>query len=337
MEWTRRLTQLNDTLSDLVPIPDSIPKFVNAAGLKPSMVNFNGTAQDIWCSVIDEAKKQKRIDHLIEAVLEKYPKNPYLLSAKDIDEIDYSFGPKILRWAGVDDDTLEKLTIEGFNTLLPINFLAKGVNISRAVAKIEIKKGRKRDVGTGFLFKVEGIEDLFFMTNNHVLKNKSVIERSKVIFDFEEDIDGNTKASKSFLIDSNGPWYTSPVSELDVTICKLTGDNELNDFGFIQLKEINIDKNDFVNIIQHPGGQMKQIALYHNIVTNTTDRLVQYLTDTMKGSSGAPVFNSDWEVVALHHSGAKGKINEPKLQYAKYRNEGILINNIIKFLKEVHE
>lgn len=32
-----------------------------------------------------------------------------------------------------------------------------------------------------------------------------------------------------------------------------------------------------------------------------------YLTDTLPHSSGSPVFNSEWEVVALHHAGVQNK------------------------------
>lgn len=69
--------------------------------------------------------------------------------------------------------------------------------------------------------------------------------------------------------------------------------------------------------------------------TNSNERVVQYLTDTLKGSSGSPVFNSDWEVVALPHSGGGNKPGEPELPKGiKSRNEGIFINNIIQFVKD---
>ena len=77
---------------------------------------------------------------------------------------------------------------------------------------------------------------------------------------------------------------------------------------------------------------MKQISLYHNIVTSAGVREVQYLTDTLKGSSGSPVFNSNWDIVALHHSGGNKKI-EDDITISKYRNVGININEIIDFIK----
>jgi V8-like Glu-specific endopeptidase len=333
MTWTPRLTQLNDILAELVPYQEGIIKFIRAADLKQQMIIFSGNALDIWCNVIDEANKQNKVNELIEAVRLKFPNNPFLIAAQNEEEINYSLSPNIEEndWHGIDEDTLEVLTM-GWNSMLPINFLERGINLSRSVAKVEINRGSEKIVGTGFLFKVNELDELFFMTNFHVISNRNDFKNTRVIFDYEEDINGNSKASKSFNINENGPLYLSSVAEYDVAIFKLLDTDEIHQYGFIPIKKINVDKNDFVNIIQHPGGQLKQIALYHNIVTNTNNRVVQYLTATMKGSSGAPVFNSNWEVVALHHSGGISKEDEPKLKETKYRNEGIFINNIIDFL-----
>lgn len=82
-----------------------------------------------------------------------------------------------------------------------------------------------------------------------------------------------------------------------------------------------------MNIIQHPGGGPKQIGLYHNTVVFAGEGRVQYLTDTLPGSSGAPVFNDTWQVVALHHSG--GMLREPGTKRSFYRNEGIAITTVL--------
>ena len=50
MAWTKKLTQLNDVLSDLVPNKDGITKHVKAAGLKPQHINESGNAMDVKLS-----------------------------------------------------------------------------------------------------------------------------------------------------------------------------------------------------------------------------------------------------------------------------------------------
>ncbi|PIF45482.1 trypsin-like peptidase [Chryseobacterium sp. 52] len=339
MEKTIKLTQLTDVLSDLVPIKDSIPKYVRDAGLKIQHIDTTGSAMNVWNNVLHEADKHHVVDEVVRAVLNIYPENPFLKAALSEQEIDYTLDKDVNPiWHKFENLQLEKLTMEQ-STLLPINFLAKGVIKSKAVAKVEIDKGGNMvGKGTGFLIKVKGIDDLFFITNYHVLPDKDKIDKIRIVFDFELDVNDNSVASKSFYIDEEGPWYSSGIHELDTTVCKLKDDeNQLKNYGFLELGHTDLPEDKFVNIIQHPGGEMKQISLYHNIITYSDERIVQYLTDTLKGSSGSPVFNSRWEVIALHHSGGEKRNGEVELPKGfKSRNEGIVINPIVEFITSSH-
>jgi len=115
-------------------------------------------------------------------------------------------------------------------------------------------------------------------------------------------------------------------AEDDWTVVKIRGDTNA-EWGSIRLARGNVQKGDRVIIVQHPGGGPKQIAFYHNVVVYAGDKRVQYLTDTLPGSSGSPVFDNEWNVVALHHSG--GWLREPGSKQQYYRNEGIHINAVI--------
>ncbi|HEX6912958.1 MAG TPA: trypsin-like peptidase domain-containing protein, partial [Longimicrobium sp.] len=65
---------------------------------------------------------------------------------------------------------------------------------------------------------------------------------------------------------------------------------------------------DFVNIIQYPAGGRKRVVVRENQLVvrqqlaNGTEPVLQYVADTLDSSSGSPVFNDEWNVMALHHS-----------------------------------
>ena len=56
---------------------------------------------------------------------------------------------------------------------------------------------------------------------------------------------------------------------------------------------------------------------------------MQYLTDTLGGSSGAPVFNEDWLVVALHHWGKTVDVDGTR----EIRNQGVTIGRVADGLR----
>ncbi len=54
------------------------------------------------------------------------------------------------------------------------------------------------------------------------------------------------------------------------------------------------------NIVQHPNHAPKKVGLRNNAVYDIDSKQLYYFTDTMGGSSGAPVFDDDWRVIAIH-------------------------------------
>ena len=58
-----------------------------------------------------------------------------------------------------------------------------------------------------------------------------------------------------------------------------------------------------LNVIHHPAGERKRASIRFNRMVSEDDLWVRYERDTREGSSGAPVFNDQWEMVALHHGG----------------------------------
>ena len=54
--------------------------------------------------------------------------------------------------------------------------------------------------------------------------------------------------------------------------------------------------------------------------------MLHYTADTDGGSSGAPVFNDEWQLVALHHGAAEDESGTPV-------NEGIRVSALVDWLK----
>jgi V8-like Glu-specific endopeptidase len=214
--------------------------------------------------------------------------------------------------------------IESQNTFLNINFLEQGSKAAKSVCKIRVKNkySKEYEVGTGFIIK-----DNILVTNHHVISNIEEANSSEFIFNFELSIKGNPLEKKIYYADSETLFKTDKHS--DLTIIKIK-DNPNKLFNFISFSDLEIKVGDFVNIIQHPDGDYKKIALYHNIVVFKDNDIIQYLTDTNYGSSGAPVFDSDWKVIAIHHKG--GFLTEPNKKDIFFRNQGINANKIKKML-----
>jgi V8-like Glu-specific endopeptidase len=76
-----------------------------------------------------------------------------------------------------------------------------------------------------------------------------------------------------------------------------------------------------------------QISLHDSVLLDidNDERLVHYRTPTDPGSSGSPVFNALWEVMALHHGGSA---STPRLRgEGTYEaNEGISLSAIRRAL-----
>jgi V8-like Glu-specific endopeptidase len=85
-----------------------------------------------------------------------------------------------------------------------------------------------------------------------------------------------------------------------------------------------------VYVIGHPRAGGLQMSLHDSLLLarDRHERLLHYRTPTEAGNSGSPVFNEDWNVLALHHGGSA---NMPRLhpEAGFYEaNEGILLKAI---------
>ncbi|GAA3722973.1 DNA/RNA non-specific endonuclease [Gordonia hankookensis] len=236
------------------------------------------------------------------------------------------------------DGALEKLV--GPADYVPIAYLDLARRASATVARLLDR--HRRPLGTGVM-----VSPRLFMTNHHVIPDATDAAASSLQFDYQLCIDDIPAIVTEFRLDPTTFFWTSPVDDLDVSLIavgpRLAGDKALEQFGFTPLSSA-ADKHaegDFVSVIEHPDGDFKQIALRENRVVGrgASSTTLFYSADTLHGSSGSPVYNDEFCLVALHHAG--GPRNDHTLDTGAPApddcNEGIRASAVVAALRLRHD
>src|SRR5690606_24454494 len=133
--------------------------------------------------------------------------------------------------------------------------------------------------GTGFM-----ISRSLLMTNNHVLGAPAVASRSQIEFNYQTGLDGKLLPPVTFELDPGAFFFTD--RSLDFTVVAVRPDptarEPLEAFGFCPLKP-ELGKvliGEHLNIVQHPNGEPKQVAIRENTLTALLDDFLHYETDT---------------------------------------------------------
>ena len=322
MNWDHRaLASLNEILANLYPSDSDVRRIATKVGLRPAYLILEGKAINSWFSALDAANRASgKVDDIVAAALEENPGDEQLNQARDHAPPPIIRGPDLAAWrGGPAAETREKI-MGARSTLVPISYLQIGLERARSVVRV-----RCGDKGSGSGFVTEGG---LLITNNHVLRSAQEAAAAVVQFNYQQLPEGADAAYEETGLDSD--TFKTSASD-DWSAVKIKGHLPTK-WGMVPLKKSTIRPGDHVNIIQHPGGGPKQVSLFANVVMYVGEGRVQYLTDTLPGSSGSPVFDAQWNIVALHHSG--GWLNEPNAPTKKtyYRNEGILIDRVISGL-----
>ena len=206
--------------------------------------------------------------------------------------------------AGVEDrPALLERIIGATKDLQAVSFLPRGARAAAAIARISLADGgRELPLGTGFLASPR-----LLMTNNHVLPDTDTAHRVIVEFGAEVGIDNVPVSPTRFRLDPDTLFLTDEHLDYSVVAVRPAADERLagDMFGWSRLviQQGKIVTGEAVNIVGHPMGRLKEISIRNNRLDLQLDDFLHYETDTEPGNSGSPVFNDQWEIVALHHSG----------------------------------
>jgi endonuclease G len=212
------------------------------------------------------------------------------------------------------EDLVKEVVIEARN-FLSVEFLERGQQAARCVGRVLRRTGSGTLArGTGFL-----VAPGLMLTNQHVLPSEAFAAECQLEMDYEVNHFGEARRPEAFALRPD--LFFVADDELDYALVAvgergLRG-GSLESYGWLPLSaaqgKIAVLADDYLNIVQHPLGREKEIVLRENRVLDLrsdsdvgADQLgpfIHYEADTEKGSSGSPVFNDQWDVVALHHSG----------------------------------
>ena len=305
------------------PIRDLLTK----VGVDSTEIDFDQPIRWVWRDILTLTHKQARLRPLLQQIRDS---GDTAVAAR-LEELTASSPvtsppqpAPTTTWKGFGDAGLERI-IQAEPTFLDISFLRRGVELGASVCRLLVTLSGKEYYGTGFRI-AEGL----LLTNHHVL--------------FDED-NGNARAT------AVEAWfgYERTFAGLDMKPTVVLGDpssivgNENHDWAVVNVQSAMPDNapiislsgakpvkvDDRVYIIQHPNGAPKKIGMIHNVVRSIDENVVQYLTDTEGGSSGSPVFNEQWELVALHHQWVQATVNG----VAEIRNQGQRIERVVAGLK----
>lgn len=227
----------------------------------------------------------------------------------------------------------------GDTRFVSLEWYRTGLRRCEAVARFETQWGQA--FGSGFLVRGEDLHptlggEVLLLTNAHVVSDDPVVQYGspralppdQVRVTFQGRDDAKKYEVKELL-------WTSPPGELDATLLRLQ-DSLAADPPYplaIKLPVVDVDR---VYVIGHPQGGPLSISMQDNRVVDVHDPKIQYRAPTEPGSSGSPVFNQDWQLVALHHAGST---EMPRLggQGVVEANEGIWINAVVAAIRQKYD
>jgi endonuclease G len=283
-----------DELSDAFDLLNRIDKDLQI-GIENDLIlqraRFKSNEKDMMSGILSAENYQRTkaqlryaLVNIVEGIPRKMELNEMLRGVKGMN-------------FSVDDEALEKIMGDR-SRMVKISWLEMALKATRSVGRIVRSNGT---TGTGFL-----VEGNYLFTNNHVIPNQATADDAYVEFNFEEDISGRPKTRYHYHFDAD-QFLTNAHETMDYTRLKVLekpGSVPLSEWGYLHLAPDALPvAGDPVNIIQHPKGDVKQIALTSNEVLSIWKSYLFYKADTEPGSSGSPVFNQSWQVVALHHAG----------------------------------
>ncbi|MGW1375962.1 trypsin-like peptidase domain-containing protein [Streptomyces sp. NPDC002446] len=284
---------------------------------------------------------------LRNAVAETTEAEPLAVFQKALDEVARKAGgePDVLAGMPALGAELKEEIVHRDDTV-PIGFLRGGELAGGAVARIKVPpyQGGAPLQPNGFPHSGTGwmIAPDLLITNHHVVNARAGTGTGRPVADSEDLHLQARHTTARFDFD------TDEVETEEATVSELVAADAGLDYAVLRLTDgpgrpvlklaerpLVVARGDYVavNIIQHPGGRPKRVALRNNLVYEADEQDVRYFTDTRGGSSGSPVLTDDWQVVALHRGTRRVENVLFQGRTTAFVNVGTQIRSVLRHLE----
>lgn len=193
-----------------------------------------------------------------------------------------------------------------------LKWYQRGLEKAQAVGRISIAGTA---TGTGFLVSPRHVLTLW-----HVIASSDDMTDCAVVFEAAGVGGGEMRRAKVV-------WSTGD-AELDATILEI--DVPVNGVSPLSLRErggIGLSIGGRVVVVGYPFGGALSFSLSESALVAVEDHFVRYITPTSPGSSGSPVFDHNWNLLAMHHASRR-------VQEGTTSGEGVRVGAILLALDQ---
>jgi S1-C subfamily serine protease len=333
--------ELHLTMARLYGGPEAVQLLANRAQLDTSTIYLQQAPLYLWQEVLTKAAQGGVLADLVREGRDLL--NPKSQDRPFLDELLAGGAPAIdpeprnpdgsavfLRG----DDTVsvpeallfrDDLTLQIGRVPALIATLRRLVALAPAVCRFVVDTHGVESHGSGFRIAPDRL-----LTNWHVLHDPASGTRATAVtaeFGYEDDGKGGALGPVTVPCDVD-----SIVTDAADDWAVITAAAPLADAWPVVALSTAVDpvEREPAYIVQHPNGLRKRLGYARNEVASFDDRVLHYLTDTQRGSSGSPVFDAQGRLIGLHHAGGTPTTVAGSVPVAK--NEGIRIPRVIKGL-----
>ena len=269
-------------------------------------VEQSGDISDLIWALHQERPRNPEVQALMQR-LQGFMEQSWLLDPSEAEKTDYPFELP----APYSDIQLEGFLPRPLSYEADVGKLRRGLRLANAVCKISFSD--RPATGTGVLIAPDLVLTNYHVLSKQVLDEAELIEKTKTLlfeFGFVSEEHDTPVRPDTFSVEPTKPLVAfSCPAQLDYALLRVEPKITSATYNYIQPVTIPSGmlmptQDNGLNVLQHPQGNLMQVSLSASGVVqiDAARGRLWYVNRTQGGSSGSPCFNSNWQMVALHHA-----------------------------------